>query len=405
MDVTPLPDRPDPARYRRLAHELAEAAATGDADAQRRLRSRQVDDNSPGPGGRPAPTLADAEHTIAAEHGFENWTVFMRHLEALAVPESPIAQFESAADAIVDGALARLEAQLHANPGLAHARSGRIHRATLLHYVAANGIEDYRQRTPPNAVDVARCLLAAGADVDAPGDMYGPGATTLGLVASSVHPARAGLQNALIDTLLDAGAAIDGLAGGWTPLGAALANGRGDAARHLADRGARLDTVATAAGAGRLDRVKALLESQPDVASEAGSAAGAARASTDQLSLALSWASLYGHDDVVAYLLDRGQDPAVLDRSGQSALHLAVHAGQLSTIDLLIRRGAPLEVRNVYGGTALGQAIWSAHNDGPGDYPQVVERLVDAGADVTTVRFPTGIAAIDAILARRDPRR
>ena len=43
----------------------------------------------------------------------------------------------------------------------------RSHRATLLHYVGANGVEDYRQRSPQNAVAVAEALLAAGAEVDA----------------------------------------------------------------------------------------------------------------------------------------------------------------------------------------------------------------------------------------------
>ena len=46
-------------------------------------------------------------------------------------------------------------------------------RATLLHYVAANGVEGYRQLTPPNAVAIADALLDAGADVDALADMYG----------------------------------------------------------------------------------------------------------------------------------------------------------------------------------------------------------------------------------------
>jgi len=39
----------------------------------------------------------------------------------------------------------------------------RRHHATLLHYVGANGIESFRQKTPANAVDIARLLLDAGA--------------------------------------------------------------------------------------------------------------------------------------------------------------------------------------------------------------------------------------------------
>ena len=53
------------------------------------------------------------------------------------------------------------------------------------------------------------------------------GSTTLGLIATSVHPAQAGVQIDLLRTLLDAGALVNGLPGGWNPLIVALHNGRG----------------------------------------------------------------------------------------------------------------------------------------------------------------------------------
>ena len=34
-------------------------------------------------------------------------------------------------------------------------KSAAAHRATLLHYIGANGVEGYRQKTPKNAVKVA----------------------------------------------------------------------------------------------------------------------------------------------------------------------------------------------------------------------------------------------------------
>ena len=48
-----------------------------------------------------------------------------------------------------------------------------MYAATLLHYVGANGVEGYRQQSPPNAVAIARLLLDAGAEVDAFAGMYG----------------------------------------------------------------------------------------------------------------------------------------------------------------------------------------------------------------------------------------
>lgn len=52
-------------------------------------------------------------------------------------------------------------------PELVHARSTRDHRATPLHYIAANGHEGFRQRTPQNAVAIGEFLLASGGEPDA----------------------------------------------------------------------------------------------------------------------------------------------------------------------------------------------------------------------------------------------
>src|SRR6266480_5897265 len=88
-------------------------------------------------------------------------------------------------------------------------RSAREHRATLLHYVSANGVENYRQQSPPNAARVTELLLAAGADVEAEADVYGGGCTALGLVATSTPPREAGVQIPVIQVLLDHGAQIE----------------------------------------------------------------------------------------------------------------------------------------------------------------------------------------------------
>jgi len=83
--------------------------------------------------------------------------------------------FERAADAVVFGDLETLRSLLDQEPALVHARSARRHRATLLHYCAANGTEDPRQRTPDNAPAIARFLLERGADPTAECPMYGCG--------------------------------------------------------------------------------------------------------------------------------------------------------------------------------------------------------------------------------------
>ena len=114
-----------------------------------------------------------------------------------------MSSFESAVEAVITGDAAALQSLLGENPELVGARSTREHRATLLHYVAANGVEDYRQKTPKNAVEVAKILLNRGAEVDALAEMYGGRYTTMSMLVSSCHPAKADLQVALVETLLD----------------------------------------------------------------------------------------------------------------------------------------------------------------------------------------------------------
>ena len=119
---------------------------------------------------------------------------------------------------------------------------------------------------------------------------------TLGLVATSCHPAMAGVQIPLIDILLKYGASVDGFPGGWNPLIAALHNGRGEAAAHLAKRGARLD-LEGAAGVGRLHVIKRFFTKDGSLKANATKA---------QMESGLMWACEYGRARVVDFLLGKG---------------------------------------------------------------------------------------------------
>jgi hypothetical protein len=68
-----------------------------------------------------------------------------------------------------------------------------------------------------------------------------------------------------------------------------------------------------------------------------------------------------------------------------TALHWAAGGGHLDLVELLIKRGAPLEQKNVYGGTVLASTMWFAYNVSPAefaqnDYPAVIDALAAAGA-------------------------
>jgi ankyrin repeat protein len=392
-DALPLPPRPSLEQYKKRAKDLLKASQSHDPAALRLWAANWIDSLIRLSGLTLTPelpvgiehwadelekfarqrlaesaTLTAAQFVIARSHGFESWPKLAKHLEAIARANSPVNNFELAADAIVTGELAELERLLREHPALIRTYSTRCHQATLLHYVSANGLEGYRQKTPKNIVQIAMLLLDAGADVNAVADVYG-GSTTLGLVATSLHPERAGVQNDLLQLLLDHGATLDFPNG--LLVNACLANGRIHAAEFLASRGARLDLEA-AAGLGHLDLVKSFFDD---------SGALLANTSKAQTERALLWACEYGRNTVVDFLVQRGVPVQAHADTGQTSLHWAVIGGHADTIALLLNRGADLEAKNIYGATALGQALWSAaHGDPAIDYAHIIDVLKRQGA-------------------------
>jgi ankyrin repeat protein len=119
------------------------------------------------------------------------------------------------------------------------------------------------------------------------------------------------------------------------------------------------------------------------------------------LAEALSCACFLGRTSVAAYLLDQGVDPTAGDGTGMDAFHWAVNRGKLETVRLLIRRKAPLEVRNMHGTTVLGTAVWSIINEPwwP-DQLRIIEELLAAGARVEEAGYPTGHEQVGAVLRR-----
>jgi hypothetical protein len=427
QDALPLPARPNLEQYRKLAKDLVRACKAGDADAVGVWTAKWVEMLVRLAGLTITPQLpvrvatwvghveefarrklvtsegakcglSDAQFVIARSHGFASWPKFVKHIEESTRESSPVSRFEAAADAIVNGEIATLNRLLMEEPELIRTRSTREHRATLLHYISANGVEGFRQKTPKNAVGITEVLLKAGAEVDAEANVYGGSATTLGLVATSVHPERGGVQNALMQILLDYGSVMDHPRAGGNDGGAinsCLANGRPEAAVFLSSRGARLD-LEGAAGVGRLNVVKSFFNEDGSLKPSASIA---------QMQSGFIWASEYGHESVVEFLLDKGVDLRAGENTGQTALHLAAHCGQLEMIKLLLERGAPLEAKNVYSGTVMGQATWSVMHGDPGiDFVPVIQVLLAAGANIEEADYPTGNDRVDEVLRRHRAR-
>jgi hypothetical protein len=207
--------------------------------------------------------------------------------------------------------------------------------------------------------------------------MYGSD-TALGLVATSIHPLRAGVLEGLIGILLGHGAAVDGAPGSIPPVNACLANGRRTGAEILAERGARLDLEA-AAGVGRLDLVKSFFGEDGALKPNATKA---------QMRDGFAWACEYGRTSVVDFLLQKGIDlGARLKHHGQTGLHWAAANAHVDTVKLLLERKAPVDARDeTWENTPLAWSLYGWTNPPPGATPEryyeVVALLVAAGATV-----------------------
>jgi hypothetical protein len=361
------------------------AVVAGDvATLERLLRAHETlfrEDRPPAstPGGlAPDYSGGDARQIIARNHEFEGWDGFERFQRELKRPSSPVARFERAADAIVTGDLALLERLLAEDSDLIRARSVRRHHSTLLHYVGANGVEYFRQKTPRNAPDVARVLLRAGADIEAPADMYGGGSTTVGLVATSITPVVSGVLVPLLEVLLDHGAVID-KPGAASIVNGCLRNGRLEAAQFLAGRGAPLD-LEGAAGVGRLDLVERFFDASGNLR---------APATRQQMADGFTWACEFGHAEVVECLLERGVEiGARVKHHGQTGLHWAAGGGHIETVKVLLGRGAPVDAEDeTWKATPIQWAFFGLMNPtappvAPDRYYSVMSLLVTAGATV-----------------------
>jgi ankyrin repeat protein len=195
-------------------------------------------------------------------------------------------------------------------------------------------------------VEIATALLDAGAEVDSLARLYGGECTTLSLVVSSGHPARAGLQVALVDLLASRGASLgERGTGNWvSPVETALVFGYRDAAEALVRHGAPVSLPA-AAGLGRAELLRAML---PEA-----SAAARRRA--------LAIAAQSGQVETARILIDAGEDPNRFNPPGTHShatpLHQAVWAGHVEVVRLLVERGARLDIRDtIYNSTPLGWA-------------------------------------------------
>ena len=292
-------------------------------------------------------SLEDSRLVIARDQHFDSWNELQSFIEDVA-QDGETAFFESAVEDVIHGRAEELKNKLASDADLVRRRSTRSHHATLLHYVAANGVENERQIIPPNALKIAALLLTHGAKADALGDMYDSQCTTMGMLVSSEPPRKAGVQAGLVHLLLDHGASIEGNGDKWqSPLMTALIFGSIDAANALVSRGATVNSLTVAAGLGDVERMRPFL----------------ANASDKERHAALALSAMLGRTEAVTLLLCSGADPNLYNPPGMhdhaTPLHQAVWSGSLPTVRVLVESGAKLDACDtLYSSTPLG---WAEH--------------------------------------------
>jgi len=373
MDIKELPTHPSLEQYKKQAKDLVKAYKSNDPEAIRRIRNNHphIDrlPDSDIPNAKFA--LADGQLVIARENGFTSWAKFKEFL-----------LFRDTVQALDSGDIQKLEAMLDKHPWLVryHCHKGKWYEegyfagATLLNHIAGNPI---RVPIPPNILDITRLLLSRGARDEPPRPKY-----TIGLLLTSKQASEAGVAIPLIDLLMEAGGieldltAPDILNG---PLG----NDAPATAEALIRRGAKMN-IRHAAALGRLDLVKRFVNEGASVKADESfiplpEEPGEAKT---QMEMAFIEACMCGRTGVAEFLLDQGVDPSSQINSGQTGLHYAAHAGHLETVKMLLERKVPLEEKNMYDGTVLGQALWSAFNEPKPDHLPIIEALITAGARV-----------------------
>ena len=185
-----------------------------------------------------------------------------------------------------------------------------------------------------------------------------------------------------LDPLLAAGAAIDARTrGGKSAWVHAYRRGFDEICEALAERGAvcepnDADQLAALLTQRRIDEAQALLEREPELA----------RSTNPEEARVLPDVVGYDRLESCRLLLDHGAEIAARGLDGGTALHVTAWFGAPHCTELLIERGAPLELRCVdHDLTPLGWAAHGSQYSGAADerqevYVEIVERLLQAGA-------------------------
>ena len=332
-----------------------------------------------------APSAARTRDLVAHEQGFAGWSELERNVAAFA---------EGRGDAVAAGLAAvragdidRLEELMRQDALLARVE---IEGGTLLHHAAHLGRgEDAAGRGAPSfRLAVLQVLLRFG-DPDPVDRDHAL------LTASSFDDADAA------ETLLAAGARVNGPQDDSVNLAFALRFRHQRAAAALVRHGARLD-LRLAAGLGRLDLLPSFFADSGVPNDDAGGLhrpfvePRPANSPDETLHQALAYACINDRADAAAYLLDRG---AEIDDAGpgfdvvRTPLHWAAIYGSRAAADVLLDRGADVGARDPdHGATPIDHAHYEGH-------AALRDRIVDRAGGIHDAVFWGRTGRVEALVA------
>jgi len=310
-----LPARPNLEQLRHQAKDLLRSAKSGDAEALERIGA--VSDR---------PTLATAQLAVARFYGFASWTKLKREVERRSIldardlnrlaallaedPEAATSAMEHWRDhplgAFPLGYVAMLRYDTSTGVWQDLPGTGAIAKALLDAGALVDGKPGDRETPLITAAsygdpDVARVLIAAGADIDAHSSEESggvPGGSVL------LHAAVFGMTE-VVDVLVAAGARIEGIE---------VAAAAGDIDGWLADAPAdeRVGALVMAADHQRLDVIDQLVAAGTPVDATDGAFGGHP----------LRTAAANARPESVRRLLARGADPSLRGDEGRTPLDL-----------------------------------------------------------------------------------
>lgn len=217
-------------------------------------------------------------------------------------------------------------------------------KKSLLHEVTDYGLTTLHIAAWHGHADMARLLLANGAEVNA----------------------QAGKVRTMFGSVINEA---------WTPLHFAANGGHANAVRVLLEQGA--DVSSRLYGDGYEPLHLAAFRSHKEVV-ELLIKHKAAINSKDEVEkrTPLLWAAARGHPEVVKLLLKHGADIRILDKDKHSALSHAAAGNHKAAAELLIGHGANVNAKDEFRWTVLHRAAFNGAKD-------AVELLISRGAQVS----------------------